>query len=111
MARKENELKELKTELESVNKKNDGKETEALKKKAEKLNADIEAQTTKIEQVETEVEVARRENPHERQIAYVAARPTAPPLGSRLETDEPHRLTTSALLWVRPGSEPVKVKV
>jgi hypothetical protein len=59
----------------------------------------------------TEVEVARRENPHERQIAYVAASPTAPPPGRRLETDDPHRLTTSALLWVSPGSEPVKVKV
>ncbi len=59
----------------------------------------------------TEVEVARRENPHDRQIAYVAARPTAPPPGRRLETDDPHRLTTSALLWVSPGSEPVKVKV
>ena len=47
-------LVELKAELEAVNKKIDGKETEALKKKAEKLNADIEAQNTKIEQTEAE---------------------------------------------------------
>ncbi len=48
------QLAELKTELEAVNKKIDGKETEALKKKAEKLNADIETQTAKIEWVEAE---------------------------------------------------------
>jgi type I restriction enzyme M protein len=48
------QLEELKTELETVNKKLDGKETEALKKKSEKLTAEIETQNLKIEQVETE---------------------------------------------------------
>lgn len=48
------QLAELKTELETVNKKIDGKETDALKKKAEKLNADIETQNTKFEQTKTE---------------------------------------------------------
>jgi len=47
------QLAEMKTELETVNKKIDGKESEALKKKAEKLNIDIEAQNSKIEQLET----------------------------------------------------------
>lgn len=48
------QLEEIKIELETINKKIDGKETDALKKKAEKLNSDIEAQNTKIEQTETE---------------------------------------------------------
>ena len=48
------QLTELKTELEAVNKKNGNKETESLKKKAEKLNADIEVQIVKIEQIEAE---------------------------------------------------------
>jgi type I restriction enzyme M protein len=48
------QLEELKTELETINKKIDGKETDALKKKAEKLNTDIETQDTKIKQTETE---------------------------------------------------------
>jgi len=48
------QLDELKTELETVNKKLDGKETEALKKKSEKLTTEIETQNLKIEQVETE---------------------------------------------------------
>jgi type I restriction enzyme M protein len=48
------QLAEMKTKLETVNKKLDGKETEALKKKSEKLTADIENQNLKIEQVETE---------------------------------------------------------
>lgn len=48
------QLPELKTELEAVNKKNGNKETESLKKKAEKLNADIEVQIVKIEQIEAE---------------------------------------------------------
>jgi len=48
------QLEELKTESETVNKKLDGKETEVLKKKSEKLTADIENQNLKIEQVETE---------------------------------------------------------
>ena len=58
-----------------------------------------------------EVDVARREKPHERQIAYVAASPTAPPPGSRFETEDPQRLMTSALPWVSPRSDPVKVNV
>ncbi|RYY49951.1 MAG: restriction endonuclease subunit M [Chitinophagaceae bacterium] len=48
------QLAEFKTELKAVNKKIDGKETEGLKKKAEKLNADIEVQNTRIKQTETE---------------------------------------------------------
>lgn len=48
------QLTELKTGLEAVNKKNGNKETESLKKKAEKLNADIEVQIVKIEQIEAE---------------------------------------------------------
>ena len=48
------QLAELITELEAVNKKKDGKETEALKKKAEKLTADIEALKEKIEGIEAE---------------------------------------------------------
>lgn len=48
------QLTELKTELEAVNKKNGTKETESLKKKTEKLNADIEMQIVKIEQIEAE---------------------------------------------------------
>ena len=48
------QLAELKRELEAVNKKNGNKETESLKKKAEKLNADIEVQIVKIEQIEAE---------------------------------------------------------
>lgn len=48
------QLEELKTELETVNKKLDGKKTEALKKKSEKLSAENETQNFKIEQVETE---------------------------------------------------------
>jgi len=48
------QLAEFKTELDTVNKKIEGKETEALKKKSEKLNVDIEDQNLKIEQVETE---------------------------------------------------------
>lgn len=48
------QLEELKTELDAVNKKIDGKETEALKKKFEKINADMEVQTTKIEILEAE---------------------------------------------------------
>ena len=48
------QLEEIKTELETINKKIDGKETDALKKKAEKLNSDIETQDTKIKQTETE---------------------------------------------------------
>lgn len=48
------QLDEVKTELEVINEKIDGKETESLKKKAEKLTADIENQNLKIEQVETE---------------------------------------------------------
>lgn len=48
------QLTEFKTELEAVNKKNGNKETESLKKKAEKLNADIEVQIVKIEQIEAE---------------------------------------------------------
>ena len=59
----------------------------------------------------TEVDVARREKPHERQMAYVAARPTAPPPGSRLDTEDPHRFTIRALLWVSPRSDPVNVNV
>jgi type I restriction enzyme M protein len=47
-------LAEFKTDLEVVNKKNNDKETEALTKKAEKLNVDIDAQTAKIERVEAE---------------------------------------------------------
>lgn len=48
------QLAELKIELEVVNKKNGNKETESLKKRAEKLNADIEVQVSKIEQIEAE---------------------------------------------------------
>jgi len=48
------QLAEFKTELEAVNKKNEDKETDALKKKAEKLNADIEALKTKIKNTETD---------------------------------------------------------
>lgn len=48
------QLAELKTDLEAVNKKIDDKETETLTKKAEKLNVDIDAQTAKIERVEAE---------------------------------------------------------
>ena len=59
----------------------------------------------------TDVDVARREKPQDRQMAYVAARPTAPPPGSRLDTDDPHRFTMSALPWLSPCSDPVKVKV
>lgn len=47
-------LDESKKELETIEKKIKGKETEALKKKAEKLTADIEAQQEKIEGVEAE---------------------------------------------------------
>lgn len=43
------QLAELKTELEEVNKKMDGKENEKLKKKVEKHNADIDTLTAKIE--------------------------------------------------------------
>ena len=59
----------------------------------------------------TDVDVARREKPHDRQMAYVAASPTAPPPGSRFDTEDPHRFTMSALTWLSPCSEPVKVKV
>lgn len=48
------QLEELKTELKAVDKKIDGKETEVLKKKAEKLNTDIGNKNLKIEQVVTE---------------------------------------------------------
>lgn len=48
------QLIELKAELGAINKKIGDKETEVLKKKAEKSNADIEAQTSKIEQVESQ---------------------------------------------------------
>ena len=48
------EIKIFKEQLEAVNKKIDGKETEALKKKAEKHNADIETLNTKIENTKTE---------------------------------------------------------
>lgn len=48
------QLAELTTELETINQKMGGKETETLKKKAEKLNTDIEAQKIKIENTETE---------------------------------------------------------
>lgn len=47
-------LSELQVELEAINNKIDSKETEALKKKAEKLATDIENQNLKIEQTETE---------------------------------------------------------
>lgn len=47
-------LDESKKELETIEKKIKDKETEALKKKAEKLTADIEAQQEKIEGVEAE---------------------------------------------------------
>ncbi|WP_230209055.1 hypothetical protein [Nostocoides sp. HKS02] len=43
-----------------------------------------------------EVEMSRLEKPHVRQIVYVAARPTAPPPGSRLPTADPATLTISA---------------
>ncbi|WP_008310054.1 hypothetical protein [Leptolyngbya sp. PCC 6406] len=48
------QLNELKKELEAANQKIEDKETEALRKKAEKLNADIEIQIAKIEQAESE---------------------------------------------------------
>ena len=47
-------LDESKKELETIEKKIKDKETEALKKKAEKLTADLEAQQEKIEGVEAE---------------------------------------------------------
>ena len=47
-------LDENKKELEAIEKKIKNKETEALKKKAEKLTIDIEAQQEKIEGVEVE---------------------------------------------------------
>jgi type I restriction enzyme M protein len=47
-------LDESKKELEVINKKIKDKETEALKKKAEKLTADIESQQEKIEGIEAE---------------------------------------------------------
>ena len=59
----------------------------------------------------TDVEVARLEKPQERQIAKVAAMPTAPPPGNRLDTEEPQRLTIRALPWPSPRSEPVNVNV
>jgi type I restriction enzyme M protein len=43
------QLEEIKLELQAVNKKIDGKQTEALIKKSEKLNSDAQAQNTKIE--------------------------------------------------------------
>ncbi|MFW2097880.1 N-6 DNA methylase [Acinetobacter sp. ULE_I057] len=48
------QLFELQTELEVVNKKIDDKETETLKKKAEKLNADIGTQIIRIEEMKAE---------------------------------------------------------
>jgi len=48
------QLDELKKELEAIQNKIKGKETEILKKKAEKLDTDIETQTAKIEQTESE---------------------------------------------------------
>lgn len=42
------------TELETINNKTGNKETETLKKKVEKLKADIETQMVKIEKIETE---------------------------------------------------------
>ena len=58
-----------------------------------------------------DVDVARREKPQVRQMPYVAASPTAPPPGRRLETEDPQRLTMSALLWLSPCREPVMQKV
>lgn len=48
------QLAELKTELEAVNKKIESKETEALKNKAEKIKDDLDAQNEKIDLTETE---------------------------------------------------------
>lgn len=48
------QLVELKIELETVNRKIEDKETEALKKKAEKIIADIESQTEKTERIKME---------------------------------------------------------
>ena len=58
-----------------------------------------------------DVETARLRKPQDRQIAKVAASPTAPPPGSRLLTEEPHTLTMNARRWLSPGSEAARVKV
>ena len=58
-----------------------------------------------------DVDTTRLPKPHDRQIAKVAANPTAPPPGRTLLTADPAVLTMNARRWDRPGIEAVRVKV
>jgi hypothetical protein len=71
----------------------------------------MRARTFHTPETIAEVDTSRLVKPHERQMAKVAASPTAPPPGRRLLTEEPATLTMKARAWPSPGSEAVKVKV